>query len=158
MRSESRIALVGACILALAAAWGEAPENPALEVRMAETAFAKTMADRDLESFLGFIAADAIFFGPDRALRGVEAVKAAWSPFFQGAAVPFSWEPETVEVLDSGNLAFSSGPVRDPQGRPVGTFNSVWRRDAKGQWKVVFDKGCPPCDCSAKPTGEDGSP
>ena len=158
MRSESRIALVGACILAFAAAWGEAPENPALEVRAAETAFAKTMADRDLEAFLGFIAADAIFFAQDRALRGVEAVKAAWSPFFQGAAAPFSWEPETVEVLDSGNLAFSSGPVRDPQGRQVGTFNSVWRRDANGQWKVVFDKGCPPCDCPTKPTGDEGSP
>jgi ketosteroid isomerase-like protein len=35
--------------------------------------------------------------------------------------------------------------VRDPDGRQIGTFNSVWRREADGSWKVVFDKGCPPC-------------
>jgi ketosteroid isomerase-like protein len=32
----------------------------------------------------------------------------------------------------------------------MGTFNSVWRRESDGSWKVVFDKGCDACDC-AKP-------
>ena len=45
-------------------------------------------------------------------------------------------------MLDSGTLAISSGPVMDPQGKVVGTFNSIWRRDADGRWRVVFDKGC----------------
>ena len=48
-----------------------------------------------------------------------------------------------VEVLDSGTLALSTGPVLDPDGRRVGTFSSVWRREADGAWLVVFDKGCP---------------
>jgi ketosteroid isomerase-like protein len=48
-----------------------------------------------------------------------------------------------VQVLDSGTLAISSGPVKDPAGKAVGTFNSIWRRDKDGQWRVVFDKGCP---------------
>jgi ketosteroid isomerase-like protein len=54
-------------------------------------------------------------------------------------------------VLDSGNLAFSSGPVLDPDGRQVGTFNSVWRREPDGRWLVVFDKGCPVCNCERGP-------
>ena len=45
-------------------------------------------------------------------------------------------------VLDSGRLGLSSGPVFDPAGERVGTFNSVWRR-TEGEWKIVFDKGCP---------------
>ena len=81
--------------------------------------------------------------GNNDALRGIEAVKTGWGPFFEGADAAFAWEPERVEVLDSGKLAFSSGPVRDPQGRQIGTFNSIWRRDAAGRWKVIFDKGCP---------------
>jgi ketosteroid isomerase-like protein len=65
--------------------------------------------------------------------------------YFEGGAAPFSWAPETVEVLHSGDLAFSSGPVRNPAGERVGTFNSVWRRERDGRWQIVFDKGCPSC-------------
>jgi ketosteroid isomerase-like protein len=56
---------------------------------------------------------------------------------------PFSWRPETVEVLESGTLALSSGPVFDAAGQPIGAFNSIWRLEADGRWRVVFDKGCP---------------
>jgi len=45
-------------------------------------------------------------------------------------------------MLDSGTLALSSGPVKDPQGNVVGIFNSIWRLEADGRWRVVFDKGC----------------
>jgi len=73
-----------------------------------------------------------------------QAVLAAWKPFFDGPQPPFSWEPDQVEVLASGQLALSTGPVRDPQGQVVARFNSVWQRGADGRWLVVFDKGSPP--------------
>ncbi len=116
----------------------------AAQVRDAENAFAKTMADRNLEAFASFIAEDAFFFGQE-GLRGKKSVVNAWSKFYEGKSAPFSWRAETVEVLDSGELAFSSGPVFDPQGQRTATFNSVWRRDSNGEWKVVFDKGT--CVC-----------
>jgi ketosteroid isomerase-like protein len=117
------------------------------QVRSVERAFAKTMADRDHAGFVSFLSEETVFMGPQDAQRGKQAVAAAWKGFYEGAQAPFSWEPDRVEVLDSGTLALSSGPVRDPQGKRVGTFNSVWRKEAGGAWKVVFDKGCPPCDC-----------
>jgi ketosteroid isomerase-like protein len=52
-------------------------------------------------------------------------------------------------VLDSGGLALSSGPVHDPAGKRIGTFNSVWKREGKGRWRIVLDNGCPACDCAA---------
>ncbi|HPA52918.1 MAG TPA: DUF4440 domain-containing protein, partial [Thermoanaerobaculia bacterium] len=58
---------------------------------------------------------------------------------------PFSWEPALVEVLDSGTLALSTGPVRDPAGKETGTFTSIWRREGPGTWRIVFDKGNPVC-------------
>jgi hypothetical protein len=70
---------------------------------------------------------------------------------FDGSTAPFSWKPGQVEVLDSGTLALSSGPVLDPSARQTGTFNSIWRREASGEWKVVFDKGCPVCNCARTP-------
>jgi ketosteroid isomerase-like protein len=111
------------------------------EVRSREIAFARTMTDRDLDAFLGFNAPEAVFFNGNEALRGRDAIARAWAPFFEGPTAPFSWHPDVVEVLESGSLALTSGPVRDPAGDEVGRFNSVWRKDADGRWRVVFDKG-----------------
>lgn len=116
------------------------------QVRAAEAAFAATMAARDHEAFGTFLDEEAVFFGGQGAIRGKAAVMAAWKKFYEGEKAPFSWEPRIVEVLDSGTLALSSGPVRDPSGKEVAAFNSIWRLNADGQWKVVFDKGSPVCD------------
>ena len=113
------------------------------EVRGREQAFAKTMADRDLAAFTSFLSPDAVFVSPGSASRGPKEIAAAWQRFFDGPAAPFSWRPETVEVIASGTLALSSGPVFDPKGIRIGTFNSVWRREADGVWRIVFDNGCP---------------
>jgi ketosteroid isomerase-like protein len=134
--------LVIAAATLTAAPMRQSPADLQTEVRDAERAFAKTMADRDVAAFATFLADEAVFFGPQGAIRGKVAVVAAWKPFYEGAPAPFSWEPQIVEVLDSGALALSSGPVKDPQGNVVGTFNSIWRREADGRWRVVFDKGC----------------
>ncbi len=120
------------------------------EVRRAEIAFAKTMADRDHAAFASFLADDAMFLSTTRTLRGAKEVAAGWKPLYEAAQAPFSWAPERVEVLDSGVLALSSGPVRDPSGKRIGTFNTIWQRQADGKWKVLIDHGCPPCDCAAK--------
>jgi ketosteroid isomerase-like protein len=111
-------------------------------VRAAETAFAASMAARDLDAFSALVAEEAIFFGGNGVLRGRAAVVAGWKPFFAGERAPFSWAPETVQVLDSGRLALSSGPVHDPAGKRIATFTSIWRQEAPGVWRIVFDKGC----------------
>jgi ketosteroid isomerase-like protein len=114
------------------------------EVFAAERGFAQSMADRNLEAFSRYVADEAIFFGSKDVQRGKPEVVAAWSRFFDGAQAPFSWEPDQVEVLASGRLALSSGPVRDPAGKVIARFNSIWRLEAPGTWRVVFDKGSPP--------------
>ncbi len=116
-------------------------ESPREEVFAAERAFARTMAERDFAAFGEYVAADCVFFSGNTPLRGREAVLAAWKPFFDGAQAPFSWEPDQVEVLPSGTLALSTGAVKDPQGNVMSRFNSIWRREPDGRWRVIFDKG-----------------
>ena len=140
------VVLVLALILAPGAVMCETAVSLADEVRAVETAFAKTMVDRDIDAFAFFLADEALFFGEQQVLRGKDAIKVGWGTYFAGATAPFSWKPEVVEVLESGTLAHSSGPVLTPDGKQVGTFNSIWRREADGSWKVVFDKGSPHCD------------
>ena len=139
-------------LLLAAPAWAQGPTaEPAATlaeaVRARETAFAKTMADRDHAAFASFVSEEALFFGSERVLRGRAAVAEGWKRYFEGAPAPFSWSPERVEVVDSGTLALSSGPVLDPAGLRVGTFTSTWRLEKDGAWRVVLDIGCPPCRC-----------
>ena len=113
------------------------------QVRATERAFARTMADRDLQAFSGFLSEEAVFFSGPTPLRGKAAVTAFWSRFYEGPQAPFSWDPDEVEVLDSGTLALSSGPVKDPAGTVFARFTSIWRLEAPGQWRIVFDRGNP---------------
>jgi hypothetical protein len=52
------------------------------------------------------------------------------------------------------SLGLTSGPIFSPDGARVGTFNSVWRRETDGSWKVIFDRGCPECECPSENTNE----
>jgi ketosteroid isomerase-like protein len=143
---------LAAALLSLGMIGGaEADADPALtladlqaQVTSAERAFARSMAERDLSAFGRHLSDQAMFFaGAGQVLRGKPAVIAGWAAYFQGPQAPFSWDPDQVEVLPDGTLALSSGLVRNPAGEPVARFNSVWRQEAPGVWRVVFDKGSP---------------
>jgi ketosteroid isomerase-like protein len=120
--------------------------NLAEQVRATEIAFAKTLADRDVAKFASMIAPDTIWLA-DKPLHGPDEVLASWRKFFEGPKAPFSWHPEIVEVQAGGMLALSTGPVFNPEGKRVATYTSIWRREANGEWKIIFDRGCPVCGC-----------
>lgn len=121
------------------------PDLAALQQQVfaAERAFARSMAERRHADFIAHLAEHTVFFDGKRPLHGRATVAAAWKPFYDAAQAPFSWEPDQVEVMADGTLALSTGLVRNPAGKPVGRFNSIWRMEAPGIWRVVFDKGSP---------------
>ncbi|MBI3447756.1 MAG: nuclear transport factor 2 family protein [Acidobacteria bacterium] len=151
MKRTTMLALALTACASMGLPIAETNQELALEVRATEMAFAATMAARDHNAFTSFVADEAVFFGGKSVQRGKPAVAAAWKKFFEEPKAPFSWAPEQVEVLDSGTLALSTGPVLDPDGKRIGTFSSIWRREPDGKWKIAFDKGCPPCDGASRP-------
>jgi len=139
--------LLSACLL-LASATAVSPSSARdtnhdlrQQVMAVERAFAATMKTRDFAGFTRFLAQEAVFLSPQGTLRGKAAIVRAWRPYYDKPQAPFSWEPEQVEVVDSGTLAYSGGPVFDASGQRIGRFNSIWRLKAPGQWEVVFDRG-----------------
>jgi len=141
--------LLLALMLCAAPAFAEDLAPLAQQVRATEIAFAKTLADRDVQAFRAMIAPDVIWLA-DQPLRGPDQVLTRWQKFFDAQQPPFSWAPEVVEVQQGGKLALSTGPVLDPAGKRVGTYTSIWRREPGGGWKIIFDRGCPACDCAQK--------
>ena len=117
------------------------------DVRCREIGFSKSVETGDAEKFAAYLDADARFVG-NSVSSGSAAVIEAWSAFFAVDAPTIMWRPRFVEVLKDGKLALSRGPFRivskDEDGNDSeywGTFNSVWRPDENGEWKVVFDAG-----------------
>ena len=137
------------CVASLTAGAADPLAKLADEVRATEIAFAKTLADRDVKKFRQMIAPDVIWLG-DQPLRGPDAVLSRWQKFFDAAQPPFSWSPELVEVQEGGQLALSTGPVINPAGKRIGTYTSIWRHERHGVWRIIFDRGCPVCDCAAQ--------
>jgi ketosteroid isomerase-like protein len=125
------------------------PSDAALaaQVTAAEVAFAKTMADRDHAAFSRFISEEAVFINGGKPVRGKAAIAADWKKFYDSPQAPFSWKPDLVEVLPSGTLAYSMGPVSNPDGVVFARFHSTWRLEAPGVWRVIFDNGTDVCRC-----------
>jgi uncharacterized protein (TIGR02246 family) len=104
-------------------------------------------ATGNTDAILAYWAEDAVMMPPDGpALEG----KAAIRQFVEAAAklpgFKISWEPLTVHVARSGDLAYmierNVTTMNDPTGKPVtkhGKVVTVWRKDAGGEWKNVVD-------------------
>ena len=122
-----------------------APDLEMMKRQVADTerAFARSMAERNHAAFTALLSEQAVFFGGRRVLKGKAEVAAGWKGFFEDKEAPFSWAPDAVEVLADGTLALSTGPVLDPAGKPFARYNSIWRLEAPGVWRIVFDKGQP---------------
>jgi ketosteroid isomerase-like protein len=116
------------------------------EVKAAETAFARTMADRRLDQFTDFVAEDAVFVGAAPNIGRAKIVE-KWAPFFKGPQAPFSWSPDTVEAAADGRTAISTGLARDPAGKVISRFTTIWRKDADGHWRAIVDQGVDVADC-----------
>ncbi len=148
------------CILALASAAGALAGEPSgfdraartAEVRAIENAFAASVMENKPEVFSSFIDEDAVFVGGSGSKRGRAEIVEAWKGFFAEGRPSFEWHAEVVELSGDGTLGLTRGPwtirFKDKEGNEVeqaGLFNSVWRRQADGGWKIVFDAGCSPC-------------
>ncbi|MCW8879763.1 MAG: nuclear transport factor 2 family protein [Kangiellaceae bacterium] len=117
------------------------------EVANVERAFAKTMADRDFRKFQSFLDENAVFVAGKNKMRGKQQVAAKWKRYFEKERAPFAWKPETVVVIGTGGIALSTGPVWNPGGKVHSYYTSTWRKNDKGEWKIILDKGqkyCPP--------------
>lgn len=134
-----------------------APVPPAMsaaecEVWLRERSFAKTVEAHDAGAFAAHLVTDTVFGAASpRPVRGRDAVVADWKEIIEGTTIALRWHPQFVSIGADPDIAISSGPAWteffDPSAKQrftISRFNSVWMRDADGQWRVLFDGGTPP--------------
>ncbi len=132
----------------LAAALAPAEIDPVRQaVLCAEVGFSRSVEHRDLAAFMSFLDPE-VRFVTGNVSRGPEEVGQGWANFFKEDGPKIRWRPLIVEVVAGGTLAINRGPYRQTSisddGKVSvawGTFNSTWRLNADGEWKVLFDAG-----------------
>jgi ketosteroid isomerase-like protein len=112
------------------------------QLQAAEDTFSIAMLGRDRSAFAGLLADNALLLVCRRVLRGKAAIMRGLRPYFDGRHDCVCSEASRIEVLDGAGLAFASGALLDvPDGCPVGAFESIWRRDPDGAWRIAFAQG-----------------
>lgn len=158
MRAPRSIWIVVIATLTVGSAvWGDERGDLTQTLEAAELSFAASVAAKDLEAFAAHIDDQAIFIA-GQVLNGKAAILDGWSGFFAAGAPRMEWHPETVVVRPDGMLGVSQGPYTLTMENPDGTestqrglFNSIWKRQQEGGWKIIFDSGCPPCpECASQ--------
>jgi uncharacterized protein (TIGR02246 family) len=115
-------------------------------LRSLDVQWSKTAAAQDVDGTVSYYSDDASLLPPNAPIAtGRQAIRAVWAALL-GPDVAMSWQPSTVEVARSSDLAYLMGvyqmTLKDSQGKPVadhGKFVEVWKKQADGKWKVVAD-------------------
>lgn len=57
--------------------------------------------------------------------------------------IEFTWKPLYAEVAKSGDLGYTYGTYKINTGKSEqkGTYVSIWKKNANGEWKFVLDSG-----------------
>jgi ketosteroid isomerase-like protein len=120
--------------------YAQADEQPAPQlVARTERAFSARCAEVGIrDSFLEYFTDDAIHFGPEPRLARPDLEKESSSN-----KVRLTWQPKTVRVAGTGQLAVSTGPylLQTATNKSSGYYLSIWKRQDDGAWKVAADIG-----------------
>ena len=116
------------------------------EIRDTELAFAKLAKEQGLKvAFTTYAADDAVINRGDNLIKGIKAIEEYYAnqKFLN---ISLEWEPEFIEVAESGDLGYTYGPyifkATDSNGKEIsseGIFHTVWKRQANGQWRFIWD-------------------
>jgi ketosteroid isomerase-like protein len=107
----------------------------------AERSFARTSITKGTkEAFLSVLSEDSVIFRP-RAVAGRKWTQDNPAPMSQ-----LSWAPEFADIASAGDLGYTTGPWelrRTAESPPeaFGHYVTMWRKQAKGEWKVEIDYG-----------------
>jgi ketosteroid isomerase-like protein len=117
------------------------------EIADTEKAFSEMARTEGIsKAFITFAADDvAVLRGKDLIL-GKESLRASYENRSASGEASLTWAPDFVDVSSSGDLGYTYGRYtyisNDSLGNvqsDEGIFHTVWKRQADGTWKFVWD-------------------
>jgi ketosteroid isomerase-like protein len=111
--------------------------------------FAALTQKEGVEGWVKYFAEDGVM-APSKGdvIKGKEAIREAMAPSFGAPGYSLMWEPEYAEASEDGSLGYTYGRyIRtslDEAGNTVserGRYNSIWKRQIDGSYRIVLDIG-----------------
>ncbi len=116
------------------------------EIRTVEADF-NAMAQKEglVKAFAFYAAEDGVIRRQRKVIKGKNAIE-QWYEDDVRPNESLTWEPSFIDVSKSGDLAYTYGTFvfksMDTLGNiktNTGIFHTVWKRQADGSWKFVWD-------------------
>lgn len=147
MRSSQWIVTGLVLLIAGSAALGQASGNAQDAVLAADAAWLKVYAAKDLEKSVAFCDDEGSMLAPNSPIAtGKDALTKLIGSAFAIPDYKLAWHPNKVGVARSGELGYTSGTYdlsfTDAAGKTIsdkGKYLTVWKKEADGSWKVLFD-------------------
>jgi ketosteroid isomerase-like protein len=116
------------------------------EIRDTELAFAKLAKEQGLKvAFTTYAADDAVINRGNNLIKGRKAIE----DYYDNQNldnVKLEWDPEFIEVAESGDLGYTYGPYTftsvdssRKETKSKGIFHTVWKKQVDGKWRFVWD-------------------
>lgn len=119
---------------------------PALE--QADLAFAADVDARGVDAWVGAFDPEGAMESEGKRIQGADAIRAAMAPLLSERSRRLQWAPLWSGLSPAGDAGFTIGAWalrkhEDGAWRTAGTgsYVTLWRRQADGSWKVLFDAG-----------------
>lgn len=148
MRPETRfIAVLLFSAISAGASLGQTSEKASDALLAADAAWMKVYAAKDLEKSVGFFDNQGSMLPSNAPIAsGKGAITKSLASAFATPDYTLSWHANKVGVARSGELGYTSGTydfsMKDASGKTIsdkGKYLTVWKREADGAWKVLFD-------------------
>lgn len=142
-------------VLALGSVALSCGPNPDLEtraadgaaIRAADISWSNTYEAGDVDAVVSYYTDDAVVMVPNRPkVVGKQAARELIRSQFQTPGYSGKWQPEQVEVAQSGDLGYSRGHYSatwtSSDGTPItdtGKYIVIWKKQPDDDWKVAVD-------------------
>jgi uncharacterized protein (TIGR02246 family) len=109
--------------------------------------WAQTVPTKDVNKIVSYWADDAFVMQDGQApLKGKHAIRQMVEESFKMPGFNITWQPESVEVSDAGDMAYmienAQVSFNDSTGKQITLKNkavSIWRKQQDGSWKNAVD-------------------
>ena len=116
-------------------------------IKAADAAWLRAFVERDLEEAAGLCDARGSMLVPNAPIAtGKRAIRKIIARGFAMPGYELDWHPDKAGVARSGELGYTSGKYRvkfkNAAGKMIfdkGKYLMVWKKQADGEWKVLFD-------------------
>jgi len=148
MRSRQRIAMA-LVFLAVSAgtAFGQEHRRATYAVAAADAAWMNAYAAKDVGKSVAFYDEHGSMLAPNAPIAtGKDALTKAIASAFAIPGYALVWHLRKLGIARSGELGYTSGSYdfscQDASGKTIsdkGKYLTVWKKQADGSWKVLFD-------------------